>query len=128
MMSELGLERWGVRHGLAVKLEMRSMEAETPDNWVQGTPEFGGLWFDLDHSLELYESVYQYRGIRGREIWQDRSSLNIPWQFYATALQLSDVARVAGRSEELVQRLNDEALEFQVVAQGGVLGTPGLTP
>ena len=124
MMGELGLERWGVRHGLLVKLEMRSLDAPTPANWVQGSADHGGTWFDIDRSLELYENVYEYRGIRDRAIWQDRSTLNIPWQYFAMALQLADVARVAGRDAELVRRLEEDSLDFQIVAQGGVRGTP----
>ena len=125
MMGELGLERWGVRHGLLVKLEMRSLDAQTPANWVQGSADYGRTWFDLDRSLELYENVYEYRGIRDRAIWPDRSTLNIPWQYFAMALQLADAARVAGRDAELVRRLEEDSLNFQIVAQGGVRGTPG---
>ncbi len=124
MMGELGLERWGVRHGLVVKLEMRSLDAQTPANWVQGSADYGSTWFDLDRSLELYENVYEYRGIRDRAIWQDRSTLNIPWQYFAMTLQLADAARVAGRDAELVRRLEEDSLNFQIVAQGGVRGTP----
>ena len=125
MMSELGLERWGVRHGLLVKLELRSLDAQTPANWVQGSADYGRTWFDLDRSLELYENVYEYRGIRDRAIWPDRSTLNIPGQYFAMALQLADAARVAGRDAELVRRLEEDSLNFQIVAQGGVRGTPG---
>jgi hypothetical protein len=125
-MADLGLERWGVRHGLAVKLEMRSLEASTPANWVQGSEEYGATWFDIDRSLELYENVYQYRSIRGRPIWQDRSTLNIPWQYFAMSMQLADAARIAGRDAEVVRRLEEDSLNFQIVAQGGVRGTPGL--
>ena len=125
MMADLGLERWGVRHGLAVKLEMRSLEASTPANWVQGSEEYGATWFDIDRSLELYENVYQYRSIRDRPIWQDRSTLNIPWQYFAMSMQLADAARVAGRDPEVVRRLEEDSLNFQIVAQGGVRGTPG---
>jgi len=124
LMSELGLDQWAVRHGLAVKLEMRSLAASPPEGWVQGTAEFGGVWFDLDQSLKLYDTVYQYRGIRNRSIWQDRSTLNIPWQYYALALQLSDVARNANLPDEVARRLESDALDFQVVAEGGVNGTP----
>ena len=124
MMGELGLERWGVRHGLVVKLEMRSFDAVLPANWVQGSDDHGGVWYDIDRSLELYENVYEFRGIRERAIWSDRSTLNIPWQYFAMALQLADVARVAGRDPELVRRLEDDSLSFQIVAQGGVRGTP----
>ena len=124
LMSELGLDRWAVRHGLAVKLEMRSLTASAPEGWVQGTAEFGGVWFDLDQSLRLYDTVYQYRGIKNRSIWQDRSTLNIPWQYYALALQLSDVARNANLPDEVARRLENDAEAFQIVAEGGVNGTP----
>ena len=92
---------------------------------MQGSADFGGIWFDIDRSLELYENVYEYRGIRDRAIWQDRSTLNIPMQYFAMALQLADAARVAGRDAELVRRLEDDSLNFQIVAQGGARGTPG---
>ena len=124
MLTDLGLERWGVRHGLATKLEFRSLEGEQPERLVRGTPEYGASWFDLDRSLRLHDEVYLYRGIRGRPIWQDRSTLNIPWQYYATTLMLADAAKAAGRPPELVDRLQLEALDFQVVAEGGRLGTP----
>jgi Protein O-mannosyl-transferase TMEM260-like len=124
LMRELGMDRWGVRHGLAVKLELRSLERERPESWVQGTPEFGGYWFDFDQSMRLYDDVYSFRGIRGRPIWQDRSTLNIPWQYYALALQLADVGRTRGVEEGVVRRLEEDALDFQSVAQGGVRGKP----
>jgi transmembrane protein TMEM260 (protein O-mannosyltransferase) len=128
LMSQLGLERWGVRHGLAVKLEMRNLENTPPrESWVQGSPEYGGEWYDLESSLMLYQDVYQFRGIKDRPIWQDRSTLNIPWQYYVMTLQLSDVARAAGVAEEEVLVLEDDAQNFQIVAQGGVRGTPGVS-
>jgi hypothetical protein len=40
-------------------------------------------------------------------------------------LQLSDVARAAGVPEEEVSILEDDAENFQIVAQGGARGTPG---
>jgi hypothetical protein len=124
MMGELGLERWGVRHGLVVKLEMRSLDAVLPANWVQGSDDHGGVWYDIDRSLELYENVYEFRGIRERAIWSDRSTLNIPWQYFAMTLQLADAARVGGRDAGLVRRLQEDSVNFQIVAQGGARGTP----
>jgi hypothetical protein len=103
---------------------MRSLTAETPARWVQGSEEFGGTWFDLERSLELYENVYQFRGLRDRPIWQDRSTLNIPWQYFAMTLQLADAARVGGRDAGLVRRLQEDSVNFQIVAQGGARGTP----
>ncbi|MDA0311526.1 MAG: DUF2723 domain-containing protein [Gemmatimonadetes bacterium] len=125
LMNELGLEQWGVRHGLAVKLEMRPLESAPQETWVQESAEYGGKWFDLERSLTLYQDVYQFRGIKDRPIWQDRSTLNIPWQYYALALQLSDAARVGGEDEAVVIALEEDSFGFQIVAQGGVRGTPG---
>jgi hypothetical protein len=124
LMSQLGLEPWAVRHGLAVKLELRRVEGPQPDGFVRGSNQYGGEYFQLEKSLKLYRDVYQYRGIRDRPIWQDRSTLNIPWYYYALALQLSDVARNAGLDPALVRQLEDDARMFQVVADGGVKGTP----
>jgi hypothetical protein len=122
MINDLGLARWGVRHGLATKLELRSLERDN-GGLVQGSPEFGGDWFDLEHSLKLYDDVYTYRGLRDREIWNDRASLNIPMQFYAMTALLADAARAADEDAETVERLRTDAAAFRVVGQGGSRGT-----
>lgn len=124
LMSQLGLERWGVRHGLAVKLEFRDLDGDVPEGVVRGSPQFGAEYFDLDRSLKLYTDVYRFRSLRDRAIWQDRSTVNIPWHFYVLALQLGDVASQSGADPELVRRLQDDALAFEVVANGGPRGTP----
>jgi hypothetical protein len=124
LMSQLGMEPWGVRHGLAVKLEFRRLEGPQPAGLVRGSDAYGAEYFHLERSLKLYDEVYLYRGIRDRPIWQDRATLNIPWHFYALAVQLSDAARVAGKDAALVKRLEDDAVMFRVVADGGVDGTP----
>ena len=124
LMAQMGLRPWGIRQGLVTKLVLRPRDALLPEGIVQGSPEYGAEYYDLERSLRLYQEVYQYRGIRDRPIWQDRSTLNVPYYYYVVALQLSDVARVAGLDSELVQSLEAEALSFQVVADGGALGTP----
>jgi len=126
LLTELGLDRWGVRHGLATKLVMRNVEEGASEGLVQGSGPFGGLWFDLDRSRELYDEVYEFRGIRDRPIWQDRSTLNIPWAYYVVALQLADAATVAGLDAAVIAAFQEDAISFQAVAQGGVRGTPGL--
>jgi hypothetical protein len=125
LMRELGLDPWAVRQGLAVRLDLRDLDGEQPAGWVTGSPEYGGDVFDLDRSLKLYQEVYRFRSIRDRAIWQDRSTLNIPWFYYALAIQLTDAARVGGADAEVVTRLQNDALAFQVVAGGGPRGTPG---
>ncbi|HSM59461.1 MAG TPA: DUF2723 domain-containing protein, partial [Longimicrobiales bacterium] len=125
MMNDLGLTRWGVRHGLATKLVLRDADGALPEGWVRGSPEYGAETFDLERSLRLYRDVYSFRGLRDREVWADRASLNIPWQYYALALQLSDAAALAGRRAELVRTLQSDAVSFQIVANGGSRGSPG---
>jgi len=122
MMTQLGLERWGVRHGLATKLELRNLESDPHEGLVQGSPEFGGNWFALEKSLELYNEVYEYRGLRDRDIWADRSTTMMPFQYSVMALQLSDVASLSGQSPQLVQQLREDAAAFRIVADGGVRG------
>ncbi len=125
LMSDLGMDPWGVRHGLAVKLQLRDLKAEQPEGLVQGSPEYGGEYFDMPSSLKLYQDVYRFRSLRDRAIWADRSTLNIPWYYYVLAMQMSDVALKADAGTEVVSRLQQDALAFQVVANGGTRGTPG---
>ncbi|MDH3206046.1 MAG: DUF2723 domain-containing protein [Gemmatimonadota bacterium] len=120
MLSELGLDPWGVRSGLAVQLVPRSLDGPVPAGWGRGSEPYGAVWFDLDHTLRLYEEVYDFRSIRDRPIWQDRSTLNIPLQYYAMALQLADAAESNGRPNEVGQRLREDAALFQLVAEGGL--------
>ena len=123
MMSELGLDPWGVRHGLATKLEPRPSAQLASGGLVQGRAAYGGGWFDLEQSLRLYQDVYLYRGLRERELWQDRSTANIPMQYFVMALLLADVAEQAGEDPEVVRRLQDDAMAFRLVAEGpGAIG------
>ena len=119
MLSELGLDPWGVRSGLTVKLVPRSLDGPQPAGLAQGSEAYGGAWFDLERSLTLYNEIYSFRGLRDRAIWQDRSTTNIPLQYYALALQLADAAQLAGYPAEVSERLQGDALRFQVVASGG---------
>jgi hypothetical protein len=120
MLGELGLDPWGVRSGLATKLVPRSLEREAPTGLVQGSDPYGALWFDLNRSLRLYDEVYQYRGIRDRPIWQDRSTVNIPLQYYAMALQLADAVEQAGGPVDVSERLRVDSAMFRRVADGGM--------
>jgi hypothetical protein len=124
LMRQIGLDPWGVHHGLTTKLELRNLETDPHEGMVRGSPEYGADWYDAEHSLRLYDEVYELRGLRERKIWQDRSTLMIPWQYYFLALQLSDVVAVDGRDAAITQRLEDDAQEFQLLAQGGVRGQP----
>jgi hypothetical protein len=125
LMNDLGLQPWGVRHGLAVKLQLRDLKGDPPEGVVQGSPQYGADWFHMPSSLALYQEVYRFRSLRDRAIWPDRSTLNIPWYYYVMAVQLSDVSRNAGLDPETVSRFQQDALAFEVVANGGARGTPG---
>jgi hypothetical protein len=124
MMRELGLHPWGIRHGLATKLEPRGTSAMAREGLVQGSTDYGGTWFDLERSLRLYDEVYSYRGIRDRPIWQDRPTVNIPLQYYVMALLMADAATVAG-DEATAVRLRADALAFRSVADGGTAVAAG---
>jgi hypothetical protein len=125
MLTRLGLRPWGVRHGLAVKLVLRDVEESDLPGVVRGSPEYGSEHVDLERSLRLYDDVYTYRSLRDRSIWQDRSTLNIPFQFYVASLLIADAARVAGAHPDTVRRLEEDADAFQLVAAGGARGAPG---
>ena len=124
MMSQLGLDRWGVRYGLTTKLDLRNLETDEHVGLVQGAPEYGGDWYHLEKTLQLYDDVYLFRGLRDRDIWADRSTLMIPFQYYVLALQLSNVVDVAGGDPAVVRALEDDALAFHIVSDGGRRGAP----
>ena len=119
LMQSLGLEPWGVRHGIATKLVMRDLDADPPDGWALGTPRMGGQWFDIERNMTLVNDVYRYRGIKDRELWQDRSTLTIPTQFQFLFVQLADAAAVARRPVEEIARLAAEAASMRITALGG---------
>ena len=126
LMTQLGLERWGVRHGLTTKLELRNLETADHEGLIQGAPEYGADWYDLEQSLKLYDEVYLFRGLRDRDVWADRSTLMIPFQYYVLALQLSNVVELSGGDPQVVEQLEEDAFAFQVTAQGGWRGSPEL--
>ena len=108
-----------MRHGLASKLVMRDLDAEPPEGLVKGSDQMGGEWFDVERNLSLVRDVYQYRGLRDRDIWQDRSTLNIPLHYQFLFAQLADAAANAGRSDEEVDALAVDAGAFRITALGG---------
>jgi hypothetical protein len=121
MMGELGLYEWGVRHGLANKLVLTDHEELDAAGYVTVPPELGGERFDVARSLDLYQNVYSYRGLKGRVIWPDRSTDNIPLQFYYLALQLAAAVESTGGSQEVLDQLARDAADFQITANGGAL-------
>ena len=107
---------------MAAKLVPRELEGPPPGGLVQTSPAVGGDWFDVPRSLTLLQDVYSYRGFEDRLVWTDRSTLNIPWYFYATAVQVADaVTQWAEGTEAQVEWLRDKADAFSITAQGGRL-------
>lgn len=128
LMRDLGLDRWGIKHGLTTRLDLRSIEEES-DGLVLLAPEYGGDWVDLEKSMTLYDDVYLFRGLRDRDIWPDLSTSMMPMQYYVLALQLSNAIAISGGSRADVDRLMLDAAAFEVVARGGPKGTPaGVLP
>lgn len=123
-MNRLGLAPFAVRHGLVHKLEVRPLEGPQAEGRVRGTPAYGNEWFDLPRSRYLWTRVYRFRGLRDRDVWSDRATLNIPWQFYALATMLGDAGRQGGMPEDEIRALEDAAAAFRTVATGGARGTP----
>jgi hypothetical protein len=122
ILGRLGLEPWAVRHGLAAKLIPRDLDAETEPGLIRGSQGYGEQWFDVERSLALLEDVYSYRSLKNRTVWTDRSTLNIPWYFYLTSMQLADVVtRWEGGSDERAAALREQAEAFLVTARGGTL-------
>ncbi len=125
ILGRLGLEPWAVRQGLAAKLVPRNLDAEQSPDLVKTGEGVGADWFDVPRSLALMEDVYSFRGFKDREVWTDRASLNIPWYYYATAVQLADaVSRWPDGTEEEQQSLEADARAFYVTALGGRLAAP----
>lgn len=124
LMNDLGLAEFAVREGLVSKLSVRDLDGEQPEGVFQGIPNFGGEWFDVPRSVKLWDDVYSYRGLRDRDIWFDRATLNIPWHFYALSLQLSDVIRDHPEYSDRADEFRTESDAFAIVASGGILGTP----
>jgi hypothetical protein len=122
LASTLGMDRWVVRQGLTARLRIEDLEEA--DGVIRTGANLGGEYIDLDLSLALADEVFQYRGLRERDIWADRSTLNIPWHFYFLFLQLADASLRDGRPEALSDQLYDIAEDFMITAQGGRRGIP----
>ena len=122
----IGLDPFVVRQGLAAKLRLETLE-EVP-GLVKVSDAVGGEWLDLDRSLVLANEVFMYRGLRDREIWADRATLNIPWHFYFLYLQMADAVSLeregdalSSQEEAIIDDLLDQADRFLLTAEGGAI-------
>jgi len=123
LLQELGLEPWSVRLGMGMKLLLED-PALFPERFTRSSPELGGDWVDWERTRFLADRVFLYDGLRDREIWADRASLNIPWHYYFLNLTLADVADRRELGEEIVRDYTELADRYMVVARGGARGTP----
>ncbi len=122
LAQQLGLDRWAVRQGLSSRLRIEDLDEV--EGVVRVDPQVGGEWVDVETSLRMSEEVHMYRGLREREIWSDRATLNIPFQFYYFYMQLADAARRTGADPARVEALYDRAEPFLITARGGTRGAP----
>jgi hypothetical protein len=126
-MGGLGISDWGTRQGLASRLDPRPPDEPPPPGVVKIEERYGGEWVDYERTFRLVRGVFSYRGLRDRDVWADRSTLNIPWHFYVLHVQTADAALQSGEAPQgdVVQRLLADAESFLLTAQGGRLGSPG---
>ncbi len=117
-MREMGLSDWGVSEGLAVRLHMRDLGGEQPEAYRRTGPGLGEEWFHYPRSRHLVDEVYSYRGLRGREIWQDYSTKSIVYGYYRLTALLAALAEVDGE-EETSLRYQEMAKEFLYGYLGG---------
>jgi hypothetical protein len=67
-----------------------------------------------------------YRGLRDRARWPDRSTANIPLQYYVMAALLADAAEEAGIGAGIIASMRADAAEFRRVAEGEAAAVAGL--
>ena len=117
-MTRMGLNGWGVREGLAVRLHARDLAGPQPESYRKVREELGGDWFDYPRTARLVDEIYTYRDIRTRPILQDMSTRNIPLQFYLMTAKLAIIATAEGDAEA-ADRYGTMASDFLAVYQGG---------
>ncbi len=109
-----------VREGIAARLVLDDPDQEP--GTVRVPQELGGEWLDFERSSVLAREVFTYRGLRDRDIWADRPTLNIPWHFYFLHLQMADAAARTGVAEDVVDEYLLASDAFLETARGGRLG------
>ncbi|HVH11420.1 MAG TPA: DUF2723 domain-containing protein, partial [Longimicrobium sp.] len=107
---ELGLVGQVARQGLAFKLlgpgetaglERMPMEA--------GVVQFTGGYFDPRRNQQLFDRVFQFRGMPDRAVWADDATRNIPMQYYYAFAAAATAAQIRGDAaamDSYTQRAN----------------------
>ena len=116
-MARLGLTRWSVRHGLALKL-MPLRENYAPAGWISVDGGAGPEWINLEHSLDLYRNVYSFRGLRDREVWHDRA-VSVVWQFYFAVSAMGRAVQLTGGDQALQDSLFADRDHFRALGETG---------
>ena len=121
-IRSLGLHPYGVRQGLATRLVLRDLEADT--GFVKTSDALGGEWVDLERTRRLSRDVMMARGLRYREIWADQSTQNIPYYYFHVSRVLFELGSSAGLPAEELARYRADLEAFRVTMRGGYRALP----
>lgn len=126
IIRSLGLHGFGVRQGLATRLVLR--DVETDGRFVRTDAALGGEWVDLERTRRLSSEVMMARSLRYRDIWSDRTTLNIPYYYFHFSRVLFDRGSVAGLPADELARYRADMEAFGVTMQGGYRVIPESEP
>ena len=124
IIRSLGLQDYGVRQGLATRLVLRDLE--TDGRFVRADDALGGEWVDLERTRRLSSEVMMARSLRYRDIWTDRSTLNIPYYYFHFSRLLFQLGSAAGLPADELARYRDDMEAFGVTMRGGYRALPEL--
>ena len=124
IIRALGLQNYGVRQGLATRLVLRDLD--TDERFVKASDALGGEWVDLERTRRLSSEVMMARGLRYRDIWTDRSTLNIPYYYFHFSRLLFDLGSAAALPAEELARYRNDMEGFGVTMRGGYRTLPEL--
>ncbi len=126
IIRSLGLHDFGVRQGLATRLVLRDIETDA--RFVRTDAALGGEWVDLERTRRLSSEVMMARSLRYRDIWADRTTLNIPYYYFHFSRVLFDRGSAAGLPAEELARYRADMEAFGVTMQGGYRVIPESEP
>ena len=126
IIRSLGLHEFGVRQGLATRLVLRDIE--TDERFVRTDAALGGEWVDLERTRRLSSEVMMARSLRYRDIWADRTTLNIPYYYFHFSRVLFDRGSAAGLPADELARYRADMEAFGVTMQGGYRVIPESEP
>ena len=122
LLRALGLQDYGVRQGLATRLLLRDLDVD--QGFVKADDAVGGEWVDLERSRRISNEVMMARSLRYRDIWADRSTLNIPYYYFHFSRLLFQLGSAAGLPAEEVARFRSDMEAFGITMRGGYRAIP----